>query len=155
MVKFYNYDIVFAEIPDQVTLALNITGCPNRCPGCHSAHLQQNVGEILDNDALEVLLRIYGTAVTCVCFMGGDGRASEINALAAFLRSSYPHLKTGWYSGREEMDSAIELKNFDYIKLGPYIEERGPLSSPTTNQRLFLVRDESTSEDITHKLTKR
>ena len=77
MVRFYNYDIVFAEIPDEVSLALNITGCPNRCPGCHSTHLQQNIGDVLDTDALEVLLGIYGRAVTCVCFMGGDGRASE------------------------------------------------------------------------------
>ena len=35
MVRFYNFDIVFAEIPDEVTLAINITGCPYRCPGCH------------------------------------------------------------------------------------------------------------------------
>ena len=48
MVRFYNYDIVFAEIPDEVSLALNITGCPNRCPGCHSTHLQQNIGDVLD-----------------------------------------------------------------------------------------------------------
>ena len=95
MVRFYNYDIVFAEIPDEVSLALNITGCPNRCPGCHSTHLQQNIGDVLDADALEVLMNIYAKAITCVCFMGGDGRASEINALAAYMRTSYPELKTG------------------------------------------------------------
>lgn len=154
MVRFYNYDIVFAEIPDEVSLALNITGCPNRCPGCHSTHLQQNIGDVLDADALEVLMNIYGKAITCVCFMGGDGRASEINALAAYMRTNYPGLKTGWYSGREEMDSAIDLKNFNYIKLGPYIEERGPLSSPTTNQRLLKVLPDLTLNDITYRLTK-
>jgi anaerobic ribonucleoside-triphosphate reductase activating protein len=99
-------------------------------------------------------MNIYGKAITCVCFMGGDGRASEINALAAYMRTNYPELKTGWYSGREEMDSAIDLKNFNYIKLGPYIEERGPLSSPTTNQRLLKVLPDLTLSDITYRLTK-
>lgn len=154
MVRFYNYDIVFAEIPDEVSLALNITGCPNRCPGCHSTHLQQDIGDNLDPDALEVLLGIYGKAITCVCFMGGDGRASEINSLASYLRANYPDLKVGWYSGRDEMDSAIELKNFDYIKLGPYIAERGPLSSPSTNQRILRVLPDKTLEDMTYRLTR-
>lgn len=154
MVRFYNYDIVFAEIPDEVSLALNITGCPNRCPGCHSTHLQQDIGDNLDPDALEILLGIYGKAITCVCFMGGDGRASEINSLASYLRANYPDLKVGWYSGREEMDSAIELKNFDYIKLGPYIAERGPLSSPSTNQRILRVLPDKTLEDMTYRLTR-
>jgi anaerobic ribonucleoside-triphosphate reductase activating protein len=52
------------------------------------------------------------------------------------------------------MDSAIDLKNFNYIKLGPYIEERGPLSSPTTNQHLLKVFPDLTLSDITYRLTK-
>lgn len=32
MVRYHNFDIVFAEIPDETTLAINITNCPNRCP---------------------------------------------------------------------------------------------------------------------------
>ena len=26
---------------------------------------------------------------------------------------------------------------FDYVKVGPYIEARGPLNNPNTNQRLY------------------
>ena len=137
MVRFYNYDIVFAEIPDEVSLALNITGCPNRCPGCHSTHLQQNIGDVLDADALEVLMNIYAKAITCVCFMGGDGRASEINALAAYMRTSYPELKTGWYSGKDTLPAGFDSSVLDYLKLGPYIAELGGLKSPQTNQKFF------------------
>ena len=36
MLKYAGYDIVFQEIPDEVTLAISLTNCPNRCPGCHS-----------------------------------------------------------------------------------------------------------------------
>ena len=31
--KYLNHDVVFREFPDEVTLAINLTGCPNRCPG--------------------------------------------------------------------------------------------------------------------------
>ena len=47
MLKYYNYDIVFQEYPDEVTLAINLTLCPNRCVGCHSAFLRDDIGEEL------------------------------------------------------------------------------------------------------------
>ena len=55
MVRYFNFDVVFAEVPDQVSLAINITGCPNRCPGCHSPHLWEDAGRVLDE--LEWLAR--------------------------------------------------------------------------------------------------
>lgn len=65
MVRFYNFDIVFAEIPDEVTLAINITGCPYRCPGCHSPHLQTDCGDMLDDLGIAgQLLERYGAGIT-------------------------------------------------------------------------------------------
>ena len=55
MLKYAGYDIVFQEIPDEVTLALNLSGCPNGCPGCHSPHLQRDEGKALTPGALERL----------------------------------------------------------------------------------------------------
>ena len=86
MVRYHNFDIVFAEIPDETTLAINITNCPNRCPGCHSPHLQRDGGERLDAEALQGLLDRYGRSVTCVCFMGGDAAPHEIARLAETVR---------------------------------------------------------------------
>lgn len=155
MVKFYNYDIVFAEVPEEVTLAINITGCPNRCPGCHSTHLLADEGDVLDEEALEVLLSIYGKSITCLSFMGGDARPGEINALAAYMKATHPGIKTAWYSGRENLSKEIEPANFNYIKLGPWIEERGPLSSPSTNQRMFQIQENGDFLDITYKMLKK
>ncbi|MEG2282023.1 MAG: anaerobic ribonucleoside-triphosphate reductase activating protein, partial [Rikenellaceae bacterium] len=70
--KYVNYDIVFQEIPDEVTLAINLSNCPNRCLGCHSPYLQQDIGEPLSEEVLSKLIDKYGSAITCVCFMGGD-----------------------------------------------------------------------------------
>ncbi len=149
MVKYYNYDIVFAEFPDETTLALNISGCPNRCPGCHSPHLQNDCGQPLDEQAIKELLDCYGTAITCVGFMGGDAQPAEIERLAAFVRQVRPELRIGWYSGRSELPDGIRAEQFDYIKLGPWIETLGPLTSPTTNQRLYRIHSDGTREDMT------
>jgi len=155
MVKYYNYDIVFAEFPDETTLALNITGCPNRCPGCHSPHLQTDCGQVLDEAELRGLLDRYGAAVTCVGFMGGDAAPAAIERLAAFVRRERPRLRIGWYSGRSELPAEIRPERFDYIKLGAWVEASGPLTSPTTNQRLYRVGPDGSMEDITARFLRK
>ncbi len=143
--RFHNYDIVFQEIPDEVTLAINITHCPNLCEGCHSPHLREDFGEVLDTAALDRLLARYAEDITCVCFMGGDRDVPAVECLAEHVRTHY-HLKTGWYSGRNEMPPHPML--FDFVKLGPYIPEKGSLKQRTTNQRLYRRNGEDW-EDIT------
>ena len=78
--------------------------------------------------------------------MGGDQAPDEVNALAVFLKGKFSGLKTAWYSGLEEIPSAITVDNFDFIKIGPYIEELGGLRSVTTNQRLYRVDGSSLSQ---------
>jgi len=56
MLRYTDYDIVFREIPDETTLAVNLAGCPNRCPGCHSPQLQEPIGEPLTEEVVERLL---------------------------------------------------------------------------------------------------
>jgi len=145
--KFVSYDIVFQEIPGEITLALNLSGCPNRCRGCHSPHLQEDTGEELTESALSDLLDVYGNSVTCICFMGGDSSPDEVLNLARFVKQF--HIKTAWYSGSSDLYKNAE-QCFDYIKLGKYIEELGALNSPTTNQRFYQIKNE-TIIDITDK----
>ncbi len=149
MLKLSSYDIVFAEIPGEVTLALNLSGCPNGCEGCHSPHLREDTGEPLDGVLLEGLLDTYGDSVTCVAFMGGDGDPAEVERLARYVHGR--GLKTAWYSGRERMPSPDV---FDYVKLGPYVASRGGLDNPATNQRLYRIVD-GRAEDITESMHKK
>ncbi len=155
MLRFHNFDVVFAEIPGETTLALNLTGCPNRCPGCHSPHLQADGGEVLDEETLRVLLERYGRAVTCVCFMGGDADPQQVARLAGTVRRTMPGLRVGWYSGRAELPEGLAPQTFDYIKTGPWVEALGPLSSPATNQRLYRVAPDGTMDDITARFRRR
>ena len=141
MLHMASYDIVFQEIPGEVTLALNISGCPNRCPGCHSPHLQEDIGEELTDDLLRGILQCYGASVTLVCFMGGDAAPNEVERLSAFIRhTTGEKLKTGWYSGKTELPPDLNIGLFNYIKLGPYIEQLGGLNSDKTNQRLYKIQ---------------
>jgi anaerobic ribonucleoside-triphosphate reductase activating protein len=141
MLRYYNYDIVFQEVPGEVTLAVNLSNCPNACRGCHSAHLQEDVGAVLDETVLSEWLARYGSAITCLCFMGGDADPQRVAALAAFLReqTKYP-LKIAWYSGKNTLPDPAPVACFDFIKLGAYREDLGGLSSPATNQRFYRMR---------------
>lgn len=141
--RYVNHDIVFQEFPDEVTLAINISGCPNGCPGCHSPHLQQDTGDELTGERLTALVENYRGEITCVGFMGGDADPARVFRLAALLKEHFgPTLHTGWYSGRTQVPAARDLAHLDYLKLGPYIAARGPLSAATTNQRMFRVEGE-------------
>jgi anaerobic ribonucleoside-triphosphate reductase activating protein len=139
-----NFDIVFQEIPDEVTLAINISNCPNRCEGCHSPYLRENIGETLDESIISSWIEQYGDAITCICFMGGDAEPYEVERLAVFIRtiSSCRKIKTAWYSGKADLPKDISLSNFDYIKLGAYIKHLGGLKMQTTNQRFYCIENE-------------
>lgn len=142
MLRLASYDIVFQEIPGEVTLAVNLSNCPNSCKGCHSPHLREDKGEVLDEKMLAALLKAYGDTVGCFCFMGGDAAPEEVERSAVLVRHlSAGRLKTAWYSGKDELAPGIRTENFDYIKIGSYREELGGLSSSTTNQRLYKVEN--------------
>lgn len=138
MLKYVDTKIVFAEVPNEVTLAINISNCPCHCKGCHSSYLAEDIGTEL---TFEELLRLYSrnAGVTCISFMGGDSDPAYINKLAEVLKEGELPVRTAWYSGRQELDKNINLENFDYIKLGPYMEEYGPLTRRGTNQRFYWV----------------
>lgn len=154
MIKYTDYDIVFQEIPDEVTLAINLSNCPHRCPGCHSPHLRENIGKELTETALSDLLRRYENSVTCVCFMGGDADAGEVCRLASFVREEWNgKIKTAWYSGCKALNNKSYSDYFSFIKLGAYIESLGGLEKETTNQRLYRI-DNGYFTDITARMRK-
>ena len=152
MLKCYSYDIVCQEIPDEITMAVNISCCPNRCPGCHSPWLWEDAGRPLDEALIEELMESYGSAVTCFCFMGGDAAPEEIEMLSGWIRRKWPQIKTGWYSGKDTLPAGFDSSVLDYLKLGPYITELGGLKSPQTNQKFFKKSPDGVWEE--HRFAK-
>lgn len=153
MLKYVDAKVVFAEVPDEITLCINITGCKNGCKNCHSSYLAQDIGKPLNKSSLSELIE-GNKGVSCVSFMGGDNDAIHLVALASWVKT-HTNLKVAWYSGRQELAGIVarQLQWFDYIKLGPYKEEFGPLNSRTTNQRFYKVSSRELV-DITSKFWK-
>lgn len=155
MHKYTEAEITFSEVPEEISLCINISNCPCHCKGCHSPHLAEDIGEKLTLEKLTQLIE-GNKGISCVAFMGGDSNPSCIHSLAVYIRNTYPKLKIAWYSGREELPNIIKsnLQSFDYIKTGPYREEFGPLNNPGTNQRFFKV-DNGDLIDLTYTFWKK
>ena len=149
--KYLGYSIVFQEVPNEVTLAINISGCPHHCEGCHSKHLWDYEGDYISDD-IEWLIDKYNGLITCVCFMGGDQNQSEMLQLIHIVRSH--GLKVALYSGYTDNDTHFipYRHTLDYLKIGPYIDKLGGLDKPTTNQRMYAYNSlDDEWEDITYK----
>lgn len=145
--KYLDTQVVFREVPGETTLAINLTGCPFRCKGCHSPWLRRDEGEPLTFYVLDELIR-KNPGITCVSFMGGDSLMLTLRSLYEYSKNKYPKLKLCWYSGQDPNQDGIAqrlrengiLQFLDYAKFGPYVEELGPLDSVTTNQRFFRIK---------------
>lgn len=150
MLKYLNTEVTFSEIPDEITLCINITGCKNACRGCHSAYLAEDIGTELTIEELQKLI-LNNKGITCICLMGGDSDPAYIEELAMHLKfqSWYP-VKVAWYSGRQYIPDEILVSYFDYIKIGPYIPELGGLDSENTNQIMYKIEDDKLI-DITYR----
>lgn len=154
--KYYNAEVTFREVPDEVSLCINISGCPNHCPDCHSKWLWDDIGTELNEIAIDRLM-IVNPGITCVSFMGGDQSPVFVREMAKYVKETY-RLKTCWYSGRLHFSvpNWIYADYFDYVKFGPYIEEYGGLDNPKTNQIFFRWNEtEKNWEDITYYFIKK
>ena len=156
--KYTDTQIGFQEFPDEISLLINISNCPFHCPGCHSPELWEDIGNELNYDEVEKLIN-KNKGITCIGFMGG--KPKEVNLLAEYIKRNITYLKTGWYWGGEIFPKEINPMNFDYIKLGPYIEKLGGLNNPNTNQRMYKYipgfndpRENDDWIDITYKFWK-
>ena len=154
--KYVSTEVVFVEIPNEITLAINISGCKIRCPDCHSKYLWDDIGDELTTDALNTAIE-ENDGVSCVCFMGG--KFNEIKKLLEFIQNNHPSLRAAWYTGESELprDNGL-LELLDYIKIGPYIKDKGGLDSKDTNQRMYEVISDKNGRrilnDITYKFQK-
>ena len=159
MFKYIDTLVTFREFPDEISLCINITGCPIHCPYCHSKYLWKPTGEILFSSKLKELIE-ENPGITCVGFMGGAQNVYHLLNLAIFVKSNFPNLKVGWYTGQSEIPEIISenLSEFDYIKIGPYDRERGGLDNPNTNQIMYKVihseNGDNKLENITNKFWK-
>ena len=144
-------NVVLEEIPDRLTLAIDISNCTGLCEGCHSPFLRRDVGVELTPEAIDSLIA-GNFGINCFLFLGEGNDHAALMSAANYVRRAYPSLALGLYSGRESVvEDVWEL--FDYVKIGPFRPSCGPLNKTTTNQRLYRILHNAdgtrTVDDIT------
>ena len=132
--KYINKEIVLQEVPDEISLAFSISGCPLRCPWCHSPECQDwNNWEELTN---EILIREIENNkwISCVLFYWWEWDKDRLLELIRIIKNH--KLKVALYSWYENMISEL-ASELDYYKIWPYIEKLWGLNKRTTNQRIW------------------
>ena len=150
-IKYESTLVTFTEVPDEIALCFNVSGCPCNCEGCFEPWLREDIGEVLTYEVLKELY-LKNKHCSCICFMGGDRYYDDIAVLTMFLKRDFPNLKVAFYSGGQEMNPFLS-KILDYYKVGPYVEKYGPMNKTTTNQR-FYKKENNEWVDITYRFQK-
>lgn len=154
--RYTNYKIVFREIPDETTLAINISECPFSCPGCHTPELQDSVGDVLTQNVFNTIIAQHINIITCVCFMGGDAHLDEVEQLISSFKETFANVKNikfGIYSGRDTVDEVTSIcTSMDYVKTGKYVKVLGPINECSSNQKMYMRTPDGRYDDITHKM---
>ena len=79
MLRFVHEDVVWQEVPHEVSLAYTIAGCPLRCPGCHSTYTwNAQQGTALSPEYLQKRLADYAGLLSCVLFFGGEWQEAAL-----------------------------------------------------------------------------
>lgn len=148
--NFYDFQIVFQEVPGEISLCFYITGCSLGCKGCHSPFLwNKNKGEALNEQLFVSLLNKYQSIASCVLFMGGEWHPGT---LIEYLKTAQSKgFKTCLYTGQDWIPKSIANK-LDYVKLGPWIEENGGLDQVTTNQKFIDLKTKTIKNHLFLKL---
>lgn len=136
---FSSEQVVWQEVPNEVSLAYTISGCPLACVGCHSADTWPlEAGLSLNLTYFQQKLEQYQGLISCVVFLGGEWHAQLIDYLALARAAK---LNTCLYTGleREELPSPL-ISQLTYLKTGRWRRELGGLDSSITNQRFVDLR---------------
>lgn len=145
--SIFDVCVSFKEHPDYLNLTLFISGCPRACKGC-SWHSIKVDAHKFDEEAFTQLLSNYKNKIENVVFLGGDWLGK---GLLPFIKIAHSfNFSVCLYSGADsitELDAEV-LKNLEWLKLGSWKADLGPLTSPTTNQRFYKLADGKIVDEI-------
>lgn len=133
--------VTFTEIPNQMVAFFEVGNCTMKCRGCHSQHLwgDKDAHYMGVEDFLEYANK---EMVQGILLMGGytNGIAKD-EVLENIIKPLSEHYPIGMYHGGDSLDLKY-AQPLEWLKVGSYIEHKGGLDKPTTNQR-FYKRDAS------------
>ena len=135
---YYDFQVIFKEVPGEISLCFSISGCTLQCKGCHSPHLwKEGFGTKLTEDYYKNILVKYNQFATCILFMGGEWHENELIKLLKIAKS-YKY-KTCLYTGEKEVSNKIS-NELTWLKTGKWIAELGGLNNKNTNQKYINIK---------------
>ena len=78
MIKYVNTMVTFSEVPNEISLCIEISNCPCHCKNCHSSYLAQDIGTELTFNEVRKLIK-KNSGISCIALMGGDAEPDKIN----------------------------------------------------------------------------
>lgn len=158
LVPVVSTGITLNEVPDKVSFFIELGSCTQRCKGCHSKELWE---EVKEPTSLDFLLKEAEEAIdkgaNAIVLMGGTCNGLNIKELSTILQELSEIAPTCLYSGSDDQRLnrfLAENTNITWIKTGSYKEELGGLSSPTTNQRFYRKEYEEIFKKHQYLMTK-
>lgn len=160
---YYNPQITFREVPTEISLTIP-TLCYNHCSkDCNSKFCWiENWKDDRTYLNLDVIFNLIenNEGITCITIMTSVN-FPYLSFLFRNIKQQYPFLKTCLYIGLDWEEllkycdfHRFSFKNLDYIKIGAFKKEFGPLNNPNTNQRFYEIihkEDKDIFNDITFK----
>jgi len=148
--NYSNPQIVFQEVPNEISLAISISGCDLACNGCHSAFTwDENYGKSLSLENIDILLKNYEGLISCFLFYGGEWNIKKLLPLIKYIKNK--NLKICLYTGREISEINIELiELLDYLKTGRYLKQLGGLQNKITNQKFYKINNGIILEELNY-----
>ena len=126
------------------TYEIHISGCKNNCKGCHNKEMQDfEYGEELDIDKYIKKLKKRTKLYDAICVMGGDLLSQDFDEASHFtyaLRLNFRRKELWLFTGVKGIHLVPKWAKecFDYIKVGPYIENLKQEGFPaSSNQKLL------------------
>lgn len=144
--NYYDFQVVFQEVPGEISLCFYICGCSIKCEGCHSPFLwKEENGEPLTYKKFNSILEQYEALATCVLFMGGEWHEEPLIKMLQTARAK--GYKTCLYTGLDTISKSIS-KELDWIKTGKWNSKLGGLSSETTNQKFIEIKSNTIKNNL-------
>ena len=150
LVPVVSTGITMNEVPDKVAFFIELGSCTQKCKGCHSKELWEDVKTPTPlDDILAEAEQAIDKGANAIVLMGGTCNKMSTPDLLKLLDGLSEISPTCLYSGLDDEETntyIAEHSGITWIKTGSYKEELGGLSSPTTNQRFYRKEYEVVSK---------
>lgn len=146
LMPVYDTGITLNEVPDHISFYVEFGNCQQGCRGCHSPHLCKPVANPMNMmDIVSLAREAVEKGANAIVLMGGTTNGISIGKLKYLITWLNTLAPVCLYSGRDDYEEDLALlmhSDLTWIKTGSYQEDKGGLSSPTTNQ-VFLRKEKA------------